>query len=67
MSQNRDPRKDPRPGDVVRLIEFGPPSELTVTGSTGCGVRYQEHSTGKWAVLSGWRNLTLMAEVLHVA
>ncbi|NBW10821.1 MAG: hypothetical protein EBR82_22615 [Caulobacteraceae bacterium] len=63
----RDPRKDPRPGDVVRVSEFGVPYIMTVTKRTKAGATYQLNGTGVWCVLSAWINLTLMAEVLHAA
>ena len=63
----RDPRKDPRPGDVVRF-----PSEWTrtVTQVEGRYVTYVSNCNGKKmgtfeVTLHGWRDSSGIAEVIY--
>lgn len=64
----RDPRVDPKAGDVVVVTEFGPhPSRYEVSGRSEVGVVYLLHCERRWMTLRGWRNLVTMGETLHAA
>ena len=61
----RDPRKDPRPGDVVQTVHEEPVIVVLVEGETVVWTSHIEKST-----LSTWRDwhgTPEHSEVLHVA
>lgn len=70
MSPSRDPRRDPRPGDVVETYYF----RRVVIASSGELVRYREsqscsdvcHET-TWRFITEWRDWARNAYVLHAA
>lgn len=63
-SHSRDPRKDPRPGDVVRFVG----RKIFVQGLAHGRVHYDVFGIGSaWVTLRDWFVCMTNAEVLHVA
>lgn len=63
---DRDPRVDPRPGDIVGHIDGG---RVIIFGRTQKMVCYQRHRSlpGHWARLSTFQAMCKDREVIHVA
>jgi hypothetical protein len=67
MQTDRDPRKDPRPGDVVGKAEIS----RTITDVTAVWVRFERVVKGRtysrWNRHRVWRKWAKGAEVIHAA
>lgn len=65
----RDPRKDPRPGDVVsqgRIFNGKRSAERTVTANFGGSVSYRTYRWGRTCSLDTWREWARGADVVTV-
>ena len=60
----RDPRKDPRPGDVVRLGKVAITVESNFHHWT---IGYREKGVSHFCTIDMWKQSTSNAEVLHAA